>query len=233
VDPKVFPYLLTYTYNLKPGLDDSTIGIAWSLCVEEHFYLLWPAALLLAGRSRAIRVLVGVIAGAVALRFVLHRYVPVVDLDTFTGSQIDKIAVGCLLAFIGPREMRWRGWPWALLGASVFFASIFVFSRSGTYELGPKHLVEASAIALVTHALMHVPDDPVTRFLDLPFMRLVGRLSYSLYLAQPALNAFHLLAPTPWVRLVLFVGYASFSYWIVEKPFLALKDRLDRRARSS
>jgi peptidoglycan/LPS O-acetylase OafA/YrhL len=229
VDPKVFPFLLTYTYNLKPGLDDSTIGIAWSLCVEERFYLLWPAALLLAGRARAIRVLVTVIAGAAVLRFVLHRHVPVIDLDTFTGSQIDKIAVGCVLAFVDQRETRWRGWPWGLLGAGVFFTSIFVFSRSGTYELGPKHLVEVLAIALVTHALTHVPEDPVTRFLDLPFMRLVGRLSYSLYLAHPALNAFHLLAPKPWARVALFVGYASFSLWIVEKPFLALKDHLDRR----
>jgi peptidoglycan/LPS O-acetylase OafA/YrhL len=231
VGPGVWPYLLTYTFNLVPGLDTATVGLVWSLCVEEHFYLLWPATLLLLGGRRAVSVLVGTVFFAAVLRFVLPHHAPTLDVDLFTLTRLDTVAVGCLLAFVEGRTTRARGWPWALLGTAVFFLSIYLFSRSGKYVLGPKYLVEAGAIALVTHALVKRPDDPVTRFLDLAPMRLVGRLSYSLYLAQPVLNAFEALTLTPWVRPLLLAGYAAFSYNVVEKPFLALKDRLERRDR--
>ncbi|MBI5070618.1 MAG: acyltransferase [Deltaproteobacteria bacterium] len=230
VGADVWPYLLTYTFNLKAGLDQSTVGLVWSLCVEEHFYLLWPATLLLAGRKSAQRILVGVIAVAAALRFLQPSAFPGIDIDFFTPTQLDTIAVGCLLAFVDGKEERFRGWRWAALGGTVFFLSIYVFSRSGKYVLGPSHLVEAVAVALVTHALIHRPDDPFTRFLDLAPMQLVGRLSYSLYLAQPALDAFHNVDMPLALRPVLLVAYAAFSYNLIEKPFLVLKDRLERRA---
>jgi hypothetical protein len=75
-------------------------------------------------RFKRIRALDGVIAGAAVLRFVLHRYVPVVDLDIFIGSKVDQIAVGCLLAFVDQEETLWRGSPWARLVLLVEYTSI-------------------------------------------------------------------------------------------------------------
>ena len=230
VDPRAWPYLLSYTYNLVPGLGQDTVGHVWSLCVEEHFYLIWPAALIFLGRRGAGLVLAGVIAVAATLRFVLPWAAPAIDPEFFSPTRLDTIAIGCLLAFVEPKlgPDRARGWPWALLGALIFFGSIFGLSRFGKYELGPKAMVEALSIALVIHALVQRPADPVTRLLEHPALRLIGRMSYSLYLAQPAFFGLELLAPPLWTRPFLLVGYATLSYTLIEKPFLRMKDRHPR-----
>src|SRR5215475_4830380 len=49
--PRDVLHALTYTSNYYPGRSWS-IGHTWSLGVEEQFYLLWPAALVILGRRK-------------------------------------------------------------------------------------------------------------------------------------------------------------------------------------
>src|SRR5262245_2792631 len=137
--------LTTYTVNFLPSLPP-LISHVWSLSVEEHFYLLWP--LLMAGctLSGCRRVVLGCMAGALALRWlVLLAWPGGHGVDVWTFTRIDDIAIGCLLALLA-REPGWRvrldgvaSSPWALgalLVASL--ASQACFSRLvGGRLMGP------------------------------------------------------------------------------------------------
>lgn len=77
---------LTFTQNFELDLStDGTFSHAWSLCVEEHFYLVFPLVViaLIAGGMlrRSFWLLPGLIAGGIVLRHYIwqYRYAPMAD----------------------------------------------------------------------------------------------------------------------------------------------------------
>lgn len=231
VDHRAWPYLLSYTYNLTPNLGVAFVGQVWSLCVEEHFYLLWPLTLLVAGPRRAVPILLATFVGAAVLRYVVGAHL---DIDYFTFTRIDTISAGCLLALFERSHPalvgRIRGGWWVFAGAALFVVSFGLLDFvSGTYQMVLRPAVEGSAICVLLMGLTNDPGGWATRALDTPVPVFIGRLSYSLYLGQFALDklqSWHLPLPA---RLGVMTAYALFSYYAVEQPFLRLKDRLEGR----
>lgn len=105
---------LTFTQNLLIDVFTNTFSHAWSLCVEEHFYLLLPALLsLLVARKlqhRAVLFLLGLFAFGLAVRYLSWSELvdPVAGRDrlraafTFlyypTYARLDGLAVGVGIA---------------------------------------------------------------------------------------------------------------------------------------
>ena len=226
--------MLTYTSNLLPPITGNPLGQIWSLCVEEHFYMLWPFVLLTAG-VRARFVLVATVLAAPVLRALLQAtHTTRVDSDFFTLTRIDTLAIGCLLAFAA-RSKRFREFMYPLRGHADFAAvtaiAVFAISvgliSSGTYQVVLKRAVEATAIATLLWVVVSRPDARLGRLLNAPVVAGIGVLSYSLYLAQ------FLAAPNPahgwplgwWWNAPLIVAYALISYCFIERPLLRLKER--------
>ena len=213
------------------------VGHTWSLSVEEQFYLLWPAAMLLAGLRRALWVVVAVIVAAPAARVLVHLYVPSQRDgigETFY-TVADALAAGCALSLArerlgaSARYLRLLRSPLFLLAPLYCVASIFVAERPRLdYPLG-QTLLNLS-LALIVDRAVRVPDDVVGRFLNTRPMVFVGTLSYALYLTQQlflnrSATAWHAAFPQ---NVALAFAAALVMHYAIEKPFLRLRSRIDR-----
>jgi peptidoglycan/LPS O-acetylase OafA/YrhL len=211
----------------------------WSLGMEEQFYLVWPAVLLVLLRVRAPRGLVlGVaVAGAVAVvaaRVALERAGSASAFTLFYSPlHSDGLLIGCALGL----AYAWRRLPppeavRRLLGPLVVAAAIVfvvVAARGKPYvpwgmTVGLALIAVASAV-LVYAAIDERPVLPI-RFLVWRPVTYLGEISYALYLWHFAVfylwptNA--LMVPG---RIAVSVACAAVSYELVERPFLRRKPR--------
>ncbi|MBP3960471.1 acyltransferase [Gemmata sp. G18] len=228
---------LTYTVNFLPRLDERwPIGHLWSLSVEEHFYLLWPFALVLFGRRAAGFLLVVVVASSPAIRYVLWLTLrDRLDIDFATPARMDTLAVGCLLAYLltgraGPTVLAWAGRRATglfLVGVCGIILSLVASSLSGKVAITIARPLVAGFVALVTLAAVANAHSRVTRLLEFRPLVWIGTLSYSLYLWQgPFLNPHSDAWVARWpVNLALSVAAATACHYLIERPFLRLKAR--------
>lgn len=233
--------VLTYTQNFTPGLGSWPVAHFWSLSLEEHFYLAWPAALVVLGPRGAVRLAAAVVALSPALRAAALRALPS---DPTTGHpaafltwcRADTIAAGCLLAFAvrttGGRRLLARLDRRPLVHTVLAVAVVI-----GTWSALPVlqapfrpfyFTAQAAGLATLVWLAVARPASPAGRLLNSRPVAWVGLLSYSLYVWQqpfshPAGRAWWQGVP---VGLGLAVGCALLSRCLVEKPFLRVKDRL-------
>jgi peptidoglycan/LPS O-acetylase OafA/YrhL len=208
----------------------------WSLSVEEQFYLLWPALLLLLGPRRALLLAFAVIFLSPLARAYM-MFVREADSSAMTRefqAVADALATGCLLA--GTYNWLGRQRPYLALLRSPLFLVVPVLGfgiplalfavKPGLYYLIGQTLAHL-AIAICIDRSVRFSGDHFGRLLNTPPLVLIGTLSYSLYLWQePFLNPM----AASWSRfnsfplnLGLTIVCAMASYQFVEKPFLGLR----------
>lgn len=234
LSPRDWAAALSYTVNFLPDLEGRwTIGHLWSLSIEEHFYLVWPPALLWLGRKRGPMALVAAIAAAPALRVVVFR--AGLGANAATPARIDTIGMGCLLAFVVTDRRTWpaaarvlrRADAVVVASAIALVASCVWLSSVHRYWLTVERSVEAALIAAIVLACAAAPGSRVGRLLNARPVAALGTLSYSLYLwQQPFLDPTMDRPMTRWPgNVALAVLAALGSYYLVERPFLKIKDR--------
>ena len=229
------------------------LGHAWSLSLEEQFYLAWPVVLILLLRfgvslRRIGWLIVAGIAASALLRAALWlglgpAYAGAIAVSLATRA--DSLLAGCLAGVIvsagglprssaGCTALRAAAW----VSAALLFLFALTAKEGASYlHLGGFTVVAAAAAVLIT-ALTHSPPRRIASALCW-----IGRISYGLYLWHfPLLS----IAPklihgvVPATRLVpglagalacaLAFAAAALSYYAVERPFLRWKERLDAPA---
>ncbi|MGA8763827.1 MAG: acyltransferase, partial [Candidatus Sulfotelmatobacter sp.] len=222
--------------SIRAGWGGYTIHY-WSLAVEEHFYLLWPAMLAFSGRVRA-RYLAAGLAITIAVwrswefhHQLVNRYLPGLLFPSRTDVRLDGLLLGCLAALVLV-EPGWRVWlkrqfhAWVLWACALAYALFQVVLRKHTYSIWESMLLAA----LVAGTTLR-PTGIVGRLLENRVMKWVGRLSYSLYLwqqlflIQGAAYPLSVLQRFP-LNLAVLLLMATLSYELVERPMIRLGHRL-------
>jgi peptidoglycan/LPS O-acetylase OafA/YrhL len=208
-------YLVNYDGG-KPWM----IGHLWSLGVEEQFYLLWPSALRQWYRYRVFILLSVVVTTPIFRAPCYHFHVLDGGGTTFL-ALADVLAIGCLLAIYGSRIPKINSW-WAaaMLVAIVLIPYYPAISPLKTlfrlFVLDP--IMNCTMAGLLLHAVR-----AQYRFLNIAPIVWLGQISYSLYLWQ---QPFFFAPPgEPAYKLVVGVGLACLSYYLVEKPVLGLREK--------
>ena len=233
-------YGLTYTVDYNMPSSSVFIQHAWSLAVEEQFYLLWPALLVILGRRRGLQLAVLFICISPLIRVLVHEALPDPIKGTIRyrfGTVADAIAVGCVLA--GYRARLWAiPWYRRLVSTRWFWlVPLTVIGLSFITSNAFQAIVGASImnvlIVVTVDRGMRMSDQPIGRLLNTKAFTATGVLSYSIYLwQQPFLASYQnawWAAPPMSIGLTMLCALAS--YFLIERPFLALRHNIERRGR--
>ncbi len=213
--------------RIRAGWGGYTIHY-WSLAVEEHFYLLWPALLAFSGRARARYLAAGLAVAVAVWRWwdfhhqLVNRFLPGLLFPTRTDVRLDALLLGCLAA-LAMAEPRW--WPWLTrhFTMGVWWVCVLAYVLSQLLTRRHDYGIQESVLlaALVAGTVLH-PTGMIGRMLETSAMRWVGRLSYSLYLWQqlflvPGANwPLSLLQRFPWNLIPVFL-IAGFELRIAQE----------------
>jgi peptidoglycan/LPS O-acetylase OafA/YrhL len=240
-----FGYFINY-YSAFTGGANQTIAHAWSLGVEEQFYLVWPVLFLLLahrGRKALLYGLVTLITLVLLWRtWLLVGGTSIAHLYHSFDTRFDSLAIGCLLAVVAEKRTfasvaRFVGsYAWQ----PVVTLLLLYVSRSLTpsaYHYSVGFTVDSLLIAVLIIQMLQLHSSAAWRWLEIPAIRYLGRISYPLYLWHGWAFAVAKRVELPFLvqfvlAVIVAVGLASGSYYIIERPFLALKPIIEKRVRS-
>jgi peptidoglycan/LPS O-acetylase OafA/YrhL len=241
---KLAPYdvlhALTYTvnYHAKPSWE---IGHAWSLSVEEQFYLIWPAILLVAGKRRGLWIAAAFffpIAPAIRLAYsYLQPSLIPYQIGYRFETAADAIAIGCLLA--GTQEsLRQNALYQRVLKSKLFLfiplivlcAVIFMESHRRRYLLVSIPVQNIGIAACIAWCVTNT-SGIIGRILNAKPVVFLGKMSYSVYLWQQLFLNPHssaIVASFP-LNLLLVATASLVAHYAVERPSLQMRQWLEAR----
>lgn len=253
---------LTFTSNLFPDYANKrAFSHAWSLCVEEHFYLLLPLAVIVLSRRPSLRksawFCLALLIGGMLVRawawqtqvdgadWPLLRYIESIYNPTY--ARLDGLLAGAALAAVRQFRPGWwdsmtaRGWRFlgaGMLGvaaAGLLFRDLTGFAAA---VAGFPLLSLGLACVLVGMASPSILPGRIV----VPGARGLATLAFSLYLTHKAVYAWidaHAGALFEGANLLALAGYngaallvAAALYFSVERPALRWRSVLARRRSS-
>jgi len=201
----------------------------WSLAVEEHFYLLWPGLLAVAGVA-FWRSWIGHAALGIALwrlSALSGHWAELANINAMqrTDFRLDALLWGCAVAFLyiyQPDKLAIRPWLWISMAALVLFP-YFTQDADGGFML---RLVASIAGPLLIPFLLAgtalQPTWALSRILEWPTLKWLGRISYSLYLWQELFLVAGLKSQFVLWNLAATLAVACASYYLIEQPMIRL-----------
>lgn len=204
-------------------------GHFWSLCVEEHFYILLSIVFIFFDIKRIPKILILSLIVIISWSSLSYHFKSQYDLEqairfTRVLSQMDYMIWGCLYALFHKRlekiflKISILQWPIIL----VTFVLIFATFRGKAWLL-PFLIATSIYLSVIT------PQRLTLLVFENSFMNFIGKISYSLYLWQqlfftrPGVQIIpEISIQNSYLSLPIIFILAYFSYRFVEQPTIKL-----------
>ncbi|WP_459558047.1 acyltransferase family protein [Lacunimicrobium album] len=230
---------------LNDGYPQSYWGITWSLSIEEHFYLLYPAALIFLGvhSRKAMYAMLVLTAVPLFLRIIYWDLVPYPEVYNYfaTEARLDSILTGCCIALLAehvpmPVLKKAIGAPWMFWGATAGIVATLAY-RDPFFQECIRYTLEQLCVAIVIFQLIYTSNHRwVAQILEYPSLKFIGRISYSIYLwhmfcIEIAKRNFEVGSPSfVLLATVLTIVTSCMSYFLVEMPLVNLRRKFGSHA---
>jgi peptidoglycan/LPS O-acetylase OafA/YrhL len=225
----IYYWLFLDTSYFAASSDTVPLLHMWSLGVEEQFYLIWPALMIIAMRLGGKRLLVGAAVLIAAASFAVSEYYVSRD-PSFAyymlPSRAGELLVGALL-FLWQDSRRTLTTGAANVAGAVGLLmvgySLALLSETGGFP-GIRSIIPAVGTALLIASGIN-QGSVLARALTNPLFRYIGLRSFSLYLWHWPVLAFYRYAygePSLIGGLVcalIMLGLTELSYRMIETPF--------------
>lgn len=244
-------YMTDYDLALGWGaVLGSGFEVAWSLSVEEKFYLLWPSIVKFFRKSLLFVGVAATLACFAWRSYLICHGATWIRICGAFDTKIDAIMIGSVAAILMNNvqvEFWFKKYLRSGLVSLALFVAIVYFMRGMGHPNGA-HTIQQQliywnvrvpcftlAVAALIVSLCSSPQGIGSRILSFAPLVWVGRVSYSLYLWHIAGFAFAVwfgfhcgLVTSTDKELLQYTWslvFAAVSYYFVETPFLKLKDR--------
>ncbi|WP_433931516.1 acyltransferase family protein [Curtobacterium flaccumfaciens] len=230
---------ITYTANLPFDHGSSAVDHLWTLATEEQFYVVWPLVLALAVKFARVKTALTVSAALIVLALLATMALSsdVAGIYALPTSWCLAMVIGAA-AFFVREQLSAHFSPFIRLGhlsasgALVLLGVVSLLPEDkgapALYLLGGPAVAAATVVlVLYTGAWTRLP----TRALS-P-IRALGVVSYAAYLWNWPIalwiGSMELGSVQPALVLALTLLAATASWWLVERPAMTWKSRLDRQ----
>jgi peptidoglycan/LPS O-acetylase OafA/YrhL len=245
----VVPFFLYYTNYAEVfiGWAPASLGVLWSLAIEEHFYLFWPTFIKLTPKNKLLYWCVLVALVALMSRLAIQVFKVTWLAAYLTTSRLDSLVMGAIIAILVRRHPDWpKRWAVRVGGAmAIILLAIAVWRHGLIFNDWPMRTFGYSLLAVLFASVVWLAGNTtglLSRVLAHPILVMFGNYSYCIYVCHmlvlrvcerglgprffPALG-WSGDAPLPLfvISLAGSLAVASLSWHFYERPFLSLKVR--------
>jgi peptidoglycan/LPS O-acetylase OafA/YrhL len=249
-------FSFTFLENYKMYIMDmhpktTTIRMFWSLCIEEHFYIIWCISFFLIPKKRIPLFLIVSIVIAIVARLIEPSIMGVQRIESNEIlTNLDYFATGGLLGYFVVKDYQKTSnliqsipnWVKVIV---ITLVVLFVIFQSHVYPYhhpSISNAIRPTFIAIIFTSLLAVfiPKDSSIRFSNKNPLTYLGKISYGLYVYHVfvivGLNkvfGYLNLEIDNWLNLSLYllismgisILISSLSYHYFEQPFLNLREK--------
>jgi peptidoglycan/LPS O-acetylase OafA/YrhL len=234
---------LTFTENFRIDyLNDQAFSHVWSLCVEEHFYLVLPLLIFLLMRQpsfgKALSVILGILCFGIAIRTYIYLHqVQVFPRDDYdfalayaekiyypTHTRLDGLLVGVILATIKIFRPAWwqramsHGYLLLVGGIALCAWAMWLFADRLSFSAA---VVGYPLLSMGLGLLVASSVAPTSPLSKVRGFGLIAALAYSTYLTHKEVIHFvyhhlpRLVEARGWVALIVYFAFSFAAAFVL------------------